>query len=232
MIGTAAAARCGRHGCPSMRQKRTVMAPALALMALGACAPSVPDSAAGVGFGDPGSYLARQQAQAAPTGLVPPRQVVSLPPQPYRTTVPVSAAPPASEAQSIASAAVASVRPDDGAATRAPVPPAAQGGRETGEAAQHAFGSPPGWSAENPNVTAYALATTHRVGTPRHQRSRLTLQNSARNCAQFASADLAQEEFLRRGGPERDPLNLDPDGDGFACGWSPEPFRAAARAAD
>ncbi|NDH39999.1 MAG: hypothetical protein EBY45_06195 [Gammaproteobacteria bacterium] len=27
--------------------------------------------------------------------------------------------------------------------------------------------------------------------------------------------------------PERDPMGLDPDGDGFACGWDPEPFRLA-----
>jgi hypothetical protein len=82
-----------------------------------------------------------------------------------------------------------------------------------------------------PNITAFALSTSHGVGMQRYSRSRLTLQNTARNCAEFASADLAQEEFLRRGGPQTDPLNIDPDGDGFACGWSPEPFRAAARAA-
>jgi hypothetical protein len=85
--------------------------------------------------------------------------------------------------------------------------------------------------ADVPNITAFAVNTSHGVGTQRYARSRLTLQNTARNCAEFASADLAQEEFLRRGGPQSDPLNIDPDGDGFACGWSPEPFRAAARAA-
>ncbi|WP_201158333.1 hypothetical protein [Rhodobaculum claviforme] len=84
--------------------------------------------------------------------------------------------------------------------------------------------------ADSPNIVAYALRTTHGVGQQRHRRSVLTLQNHARNCAAFASADLAQEEFLRLGGPERDPRNLDPDGDGFACSWSPVPFRSAARA--
>ena len=38
---------------------------------------------------------------------------------------------------------------------------------------------------------------------------------------------LAQEEFLRTGGPERDKLGVDPDGDGFACAWDPRPFRTA-----
>jgi hypothetical protein len=42
--------------------------------------------------------------------------------------------------------------------------------------------------------------------------------------------DAAQEAFLAAGGPERDRNNLDPDGDGFACWWDPEPFRRAMRA--
>jgi hypothetical protein len=34
---------------------------------------------------------------------------------------------------------------------------------------------------------------------------------------------------LANGGPERDKEGLDPDGDGFACGWDPRPFRSALR---
>jgi len=86
--------------------------------------------------------------------------------------------------------------------------------------------------ADMPNVVHYALSTTHGVGERRWRRSAVSLQSHQRNCAGFVSADLAQEEFLRRGGPERDPMNLDPDGDGFACWWSPEPFRAMVRAAN
>ncbi|MGY6410297.1 MAG: hypothetical protein ACXIUV_04635 [Alkalilacustris sp.] len=85
---------------------------------------------------------------------------------------------------------------------------------------------------QNPNIVAFALRTNHSVGQQRFNRSALTLRSHAQSCATFPNADRAQEEFLRRGGPERDPLNLDPDGDGFACTWSPEPFRRAARAAD
>jgi hypothetical protein len=44
------------------------------------------------------------------------------------------------------------------------------------------------------------------------------------------SDDLAQEAFLSEGGPERDRLGVDPDGDGFACRWDPTPFRRAASA--
>ena len=39
----------------------------------------------------------------------------------------------------------------------------------------------------------------------------------------------AQIDFLAKGGPERDRLGVDPDGDGYACAWNPAPFRAAVR---
>ena len=39
----------------------------------------------------------------------------------------------------------------------------------------------------------------------------------------------AQAAFIARGGPAVDPLGLDPDGDGFVCGWDPAPYRAAAK---
>lgn len=79
-----------------------------------------------------------------------------------------------------------------------------------------------------PNIVAYALNTRNRVGEPVYSRRNPFRDGaSARNCAEYAGGDQAQIEFLRRGGPERDPRNLDPDGDGFACGWNPAPFRAA-----
>jgi len=78
-----------------------------------------------------------------------------------------------------------------------------------------------------PNIVDYALATTHPVGTQLHRRSGFGVRNSAAACARFASPDLAQAEFLARGGPDRDRLGLDPDGDGYACSWDPRPFRAA-----
>lgn len=80
-----------------------------------------------------------------------------------------------------------------------------------------------------PNVVSYALSTQNRVGEPLYRRTGLLTSSSRyqRNCAQFASADQAQEEFLAQGGPERDRKGLDPDGDGFACFWDPSPFRAA-----
>lgn len=76
-----------------------------------------------------------------------------------------------------------------------------------------------------PNIVEFALATSHAPGTKTYSRSAIRLRSYESACGPFSSADLAQEEFLRRGGPERDPMGVDPDGDGFACGWDPRPFR-------
>ncbi len=81
-----------------------------------------------------------------------------------------------------------------------------------------------------PNIVQYALETRHAKGTQLYTRVGVNLQSrSQRNCASFASADLAQIEFLANGGPRRDRKALDPDGDGYACAWDPAPFRAAVQ---
>lgn len=76
-----------------------------------------------------------------------------------------------------------------------------------------------------PNIVAFALSTNHAPGTAVYRRS--GGGSADRACGKFASADLAQQAFLERGGPDRDRLGVDPDGDGFACGWDPRPFRTA-----
>jgi len=82
----------------------------------------------------------------------------------------------------------------------------------------------------NSNVVQFALSTNNRVGEPIYSRSIIAAQSRyERNCAKYPSPDKAQEAFLARGGPKRDPQGLDPDGDGFACAWDPAPFRLAAR---
>ena len=78
------------------------------------------------------------------------------------------------------------------------------------------------------NIVPYALSTSHPRGTKIYRRLGVGLgPRSQRKCAGYASADLAQVDFLGAGGPEKDRLNLDPDGDGYACGWDPRPFRSA-----
>lgn len=80
-----------------------------------------------------------------------------------------------------------------------------------------------------PNVVQYALQTSHPKGTRVHRRFGVNATAKfQRNCAVYSSADEAQIDFLARGGPDRDRQGLDPDGDGYACGWDPAPFRRAA----
>ena len=76
------------------------------------------------------------------------------------------------------------------------------------------------------NVVQYALTTTNRVGEKIYKRfNPLGSSTAKRNCKKFRIADDAQEAFLKAGGPKRDPKGLDPDGDGFACDWSPDSYR-------
>ncbi len=80
-----------------------------------------------------------------------------------------------------------------------------------------------------PNIVAYALNAPNQLGQEWYSRSILSGQNRfQRNCASYNTPDAAQRDFLARGGPDRDPRGIDPDGDGFACGWDPAPFRLAA----
>lgn len=82
--------------------------------------------------------------------------------------------------------------------------------------------------SQGPNIVAYALASEHPVGTKVYSRVGFNKETKfRRNCAKYASADQAQEDFLSRGGPKKDRLGLDPDGDGYACGWNPTPFQKA-----
>jgi hypothetical protein len=77
-----------------------------------------------------------------------------------------------------------------------------------------------------PNIVEFALATNHAPGVQMYKRGGLK-RDSNSACGKYASPDLAQQDFLAKGGPERDRMGVDPDGDGFACSWDPRPFRTA-----
>jgi hypothetical protein len=99
--------------------------------------------------------------------------------------------------------------------------------RELEEARQQLVIVQPGavpQAVEGVNIALYAQQTTNRVGERRFQRPMVSF-GSGSACRRYATPDQAQRAFLAAGGPERDPYNLDPDGDGFACDWNPEPFR-------
>ena len=76
---------------------------------------------------------------------------------------------------------------------------------------------------EGVNIALYAQQTTNLVGQRIYSRSR---SFGSSGCGRFSSADQAQRVFLAAGGPQNDQYNLDSDGDGFACGWDPAPYRA------
>ena len=81
-----------------------------------------------------------------------------------------------------------------------------------------------------PNIIEYALNAPNAVGQEYYSRFVFSGQGRfRRNCAGYTSPDEAQRDFLSRGGPDRDPRGIDPDGDGFACGWDPAPFRLAVQ---
>lgn len=77
------------------------------------------------------------------------------------------------------------------------------------------------------DLVQYALKAPNRLGETVYPRSKIALSSAAKACARYASPEAAQQAFLGSGGPKRDPKNLDPDGDGFACYWDPTPFQKA-----
>lgn len=75
-------------------------------------------------------------------------------------------------------------------------------------------------------LARYATTLNHDPGEARFARNG-GAPDTSRACARFATSEAAQIAFIARGGPQADPLGLDPDGDGFVCGWDPRPLREA-----
>ena len=72
------------------------------------------------------------------------------------------------------------------------------------------------------NLAAYALQQDNPVGQRVYRRIAIGIAS----CGRYRrNPDDAQRAFLLAGGPEKDKLNLDPDGDGYACKWDPEVYR-------
>ncbi|UWQ94926.1 hypothetical protein K3728_14675 [Rhodobacteraceae bacterium M385] len=78
-------------------------------------------------------------------------------------------------------------------------------------------------------VAAFALRTTHQPGERQWRRNPFRTDGQD-FCLEFETRDEAQDRFLADGGPERDPNGMDPDGDGFVCGFDPSALRASANA--
>jgi len=225
-----------------------------ALVALAACEPTVPDSGVGVGFGDYDSYQKQKAArdaelrgQSVPQGNSAPQSALK-PPTPgsdvAQETQAVLAATRTGSGQAPLQASPSNPAPvqvnnpagiskendfgvigaqrtiEDDAALRALQQAQYQQIQPT--AVPQRIGS------SGPSIVDYALKTTHPVGASQYRRTGVNLQaRYEKNCAKYPSPDLAQSEFLAKGGPEKDRLGLDPDGDGYACTWNPAPFRKA-----
>lgn len=247
-----------------MSAPKTLLVPTfLALGLLAACAPPVPDSGAGVGFGDYSDYLRQQEAQRRATAPAPTAPVFSterigaaldgapgtaLPAQPAsggpvqgriigdvgspgarpRGDAPLTIQPQSGE-MTRGSPRISDEQNFDAVAARETIESDAE--RLARQRAQYQVIAPTALPERRdtgrPNIVQYALSTQHAPGAKVYNRSSLFQRDPLRACARFPSPDLAQEEFLAQGGPERDRLGLDPDGDGYACGWDPRPFRKA-----
>lgn len=230
----------------------------LALTGLAACQPAVPDSGAGVGFDDYASYQRQREAQLQGSArTLPPASAVSTEtltttglPQPASEAEVLAA-----DTRAVLNSANSSGEPLIEASPSNPPPVAVNSvgiSRENDFAAvgeQRSIADDKALIEQNkanysqvqpealptrtdtgPNIVAYALQTSHPVGQQIYRRTLLPGAEGRyqRTCASYPSPDLAQTEFLKNGGPERDRKGVDPDGDGYACSWDPRPFRKAA----
>lgn len=214
--------------------KRTLSLGLLAALTLSACGPSVPDSAAGVvdtgrgvGFENYAEYEARREAALAGgssvTNIPGPVDVQAQPLDGGTAVAPQS--------QVVENAAGISAE-NDFTAVSAERDIADDAALIAQNRAQYQVIQPtdlptrPG--SNRPNIVEYALRTDNPKGVSLYKRSGFRAEAKYESsCGSYSSPDLAQEDFLALGGPEKDRKGMDPDGDGFACSWDPAPFRAA-----
>jgi hypothetical protein len=226
----------------------------IAALGLAACAPQVPDSGAGagVGFQDYDSYLAQQRArdQALRTGQP---VAIGAPVAPASDAVVVVQQTPEQQTASAAVAAIGGTQPDVQTQVAATSTPRADNPdlsdeqdfqavssrqtiqsdaqRRANQSAQYEVVAPkavpsrPRNSVQTP--IEFAVATSHPIGQKVYRRSPFSSDKSARACAKYTSGEAAQDAFMKSGGPKRDKLGLDPDGDGYACRWDPSVYRVA-----
>lgn len=229
---------------------KRIIAPAFgvcALIALGACSTTIPDSGAGVGFGD---YNQFDQQQAARDAALRGDDVLPLPQAVSSETLAPAAASGIAQANAVASVAA------DGAVQASPTNAApvlraggisaendfsAVSGQRSieGDAAKRAQNQqefqviqptalPTRQGNSEPNIVAFAISAKNAKGQQVYKRSSFNAAKKyQRACSGFASQDQAQSAFMSQGGPQKDRKGMDPDGDGFACAWDPAPFRNA-----
>lgn len=225
----------------AMRPHKILKAVA-ALLALGACAPAIPDSGdsgLGVGVSGPDRDARAQarggvRAEAAPEddaqgggtgGSVTTSELTRAGIGGVETPTAESQADPA------ANDGISDEQDFEAVAARETIESDAE--RRERQAAAYEIIEPTALPRRpgdgGPNIVQFALEVPNDKGEPVYSRAGLFSESRfQRNCAKYNNPDAAQRDFLARGGPARDRLGLDPDGDGFACGWDPTPFRTSA----
>ncbi len=81
------------------------------------------------------------------------------------------------------------------------------------------------YAGSTPVLVRYAFQEKHNPGKAVYTRSNGSTAAAQRACAKYGNAATAQTAFIAAGGPLIDPNGMDPDGDGFVCGWDPRPYR-------
>ncbi|MEM9394217.1 MAG: hypothetical protein AAGA38_10190 [Pseudomonadota bacterium] len=209
---------------------------AAAGLSLAACDPSVPDDR-GVGFSDYDSFEAERRArdealatgnalvlpagQDAPLTDVQGAQAAGADGAPLAGTALLARGPGISDENDFGAVSDRVSIEDDAARI------AAQ--RELYQVVEpEAVPTRPGGDSFD-DIVRYALSTSNTVGQSVYPRSGGSTERAARACARYDGPNDAQQAFLNSGGPQRDGRGMDPDGDGFVCGWNPAPFRLAVR---
>lgn len=201
---------------------------------LAGCGPQVPASNAGPGFQNYREYMRQQAARDAQLRGQAAAPAQALPGGPAAPAAQGPGADPLRTAGVQASpanrAGISDEQSFDAVSARETIE--SDAARRAAQAAAYQVVQPtavPQRSGDTgPNIVAYALETRNARGQQVHARSFARQSVMSRNCARYQSDDAAQRAFLENGGPQRNYQGLDPDGDGFACGWDPAPFRLAA----
>ena len=230
---------------PVTKRMKKITVLGVSLLALTACTQQVPDSGAGVGFNDYAQYeLERARREAALQGatgptltqngaIVPAAPGVSTTELAAAGIVPVETADvtPAEQAALASNPDISDEQDFSAVSSRESIESDAE--RRARQAAAYqlieATALPDRSGNAGPNIIQYALQAPNDRGEPVFDRSSMSGEGRfQRNCAKYRTPDDAQRDFISRGGPQRDRLGIDPDGDGFACGWDPQAFRAFA----
>jgi len=224
----------------------------LGVAGLAACAGPLPDSGAGVGFDDYNTYLSQKQArdaelraQQSGSQTIAPKPAATPEQQTANAAVAAvrGASGQAARGESVP-AGIQSTSPN------APVPDLnnpsisdeqdfeavtsrqsieSDAERRKAQSAQYQVIAPKALpsrpSGVAPTPVEFALQTSHPVGQKVYRRSIFSSSKTAKACAGYRSAELAQDAFLKAGGPKKDKLGVDPDGDGYACSWTPQKYR-------